>query len=189
MRFPLKPYKLADDIESFIHVLHYLIFRFRWTLQTSTLDTTVLRIYGDKELSVDSRTGNHVHVGGGIKYSYMTAGTSPATCLGNATLTGLLRAVGALCKQHYASVNEEKLEQLYGTQPLQRPKPPPPPPKPQTPEPEEPQNNNTEEEQEDNEMSNTEVKTEDKGKGRDDDFVPWTVMRAILHKAHMTREP
>ena len=38
-------------------------------------------------------------------------------------------------------------------------------------------------------MSNTEVKTEDKGKGRDDDFDPWTVMRAILHEAHLTREP
>ena len=128
MRFPLKPYELADDIESFVHILYYLVFRFQYTFETPTLEQDVTRFYSHKGVSVDDYTGNQVHVGGNNKYTHMRKGISPANCADNATLDGLLETVAALCKQHYKTIDEKKLQRLYSTQSIQSSQSPEPEP-------------------------------------------------------------
>ena len=109
LNYPRKPFELADDLESFIHVLCWLALRFHThnlTYDPSQLETVV---YSHYEIFTQNADG--CVYGSSAKYDAMAEGRvpfrlDPQAC---ANLRDVLQELVDLCKIHYAAVDKSTL--------------------------------------------------------------------------------
>ena len=98
--FPWKDYELADDVESFIHVINYLVLKYHPTsLNGELLESHVNNFFAFHCVQ------NAVHFGGDLKWQllqrtdkapYMAAGP-----VGRDAVQELIDSLAALCHNHY----------------------------------------------------------------------------------------
>lgn len=138
LKYPLKPYRLSDDLEAFIHVTTFSCLRFHWhdmshlPLQESykpgeKLSDAELRNFNNdnKELGEHvaiyyhacyqgGLTGRGVDSGGKAKMIYAKAG-QPGWKLTDAPrpLKVLVKSLCKLMKRHYKTINFRKLDKHY----------------------------------------------------------------------------
>ncbi|KAH9912223.1 uncharacterized protein B0H18DRAFT_1127428 [Fomitopsis serialis] len=110
LQYPLKPYGIDDDIESFIHVYHYAILRFHRTDRKHTLALYVEEVYGQEFI----RPADKIHVGGESKLRNMRSQAPPFEAEENNTLNAFLRDLAGLCAAHYATIDFSSYNTAYG---------------------------------------------------------------------------
>ncbi len=109
LAFPRKPYRLSDDIESFIHTYRWLVLRFHGT------NISDLRTYVQSEYESSSKTViTGVRVGGRAKLHSFTSSSSPFQVTDNVDLQALLDEIASNCFKHYQLVDKKLMEALYG---------------------------------------------------------------------------
>ena len=117
LNYPFKDNEVADDIESFLHLMILLTMRFHTTSTLSELKSALERYY-------DACTYVKGYcVGSEAKYTNMKNGTIPCA-LPQTAFGSLLRSLATICQEHYASLDEEELRKSYRvTQGLPQAKP------------------------------------------------------------------
>ncbi|KAM5541456.1 hypothetical protein V8D89_005010 [Ganoderma adspersum] len=118
--YPWKPYMRSDDIESFIHVYLYLVFRYHVTDVQSLSDLVMTFFEGVSQV-------HGVKIGGDMKRTFFNASKFPYQLPFNPELQGLLDAIIDECSQSYARINFHEMQRRYGfgftsTQPAQAPR-------------------------------------------------------------------
>ena len=122
-QYPLKPYRLSDDVESFVHIFNYLLLRFMKQARRENLSLFVHLLYEEEDIVVD-RAGRRLHTGGNEKMEYILTGRTVLKPLNNPTITSLLAELADLCREHYASVDMAAMKKSYGLPtPLSAPPP------------------------------------------------------------------
>ncbi|RPD73042.1 hypothetical protein L226DRAFT_465921 [Lentinus tigrinus ALCF2SS1-7] len=112
LMFPCRPYRLADDIESFVHVYHYCVLRFHLTDQTPDLANFVETVYD----TVVVRPADGAHVGSVRKFNMMQSATPHIVPIKNPTLVAFLTDIAKLCSEHYATIDRTQLALEYDPQ-------------------------------------------------------------------------
>ena len=110
--FPLRPYRLADDIESFVHVYYYCVLRFHPTNHTYNLAAYVEAVYD----AVVVREADGAHIGSMLKLEQMQKETPSIIPTENETLAAFLTDVAELCYQHYKTIDLKQLRREYDPQ-------------------------------------------------------------------------
>ncbi|TCD60476.1 hypothetical protein EIP91_010024 [Steccherinum ochraceum] len=109
LNYPLKANELADDLESFYHLLILFALRYHDNDQKRPNETRqVLESYDEYY---------YIHgywVGGRRKFACMVDGRLPFVLYRNDSFKTLLVSLAALFKEHYASENLEELQVRYG---------------------------------------------------------------------------
>ncbi|TCD60022.1 hypothetical protein EIP91_010864, partial [Steccherinum ochraceum] len=108
LNYPLKSNKLADDIESFYHLLIILALRYHDHNKSGQEVKAILEDYDHCEY----RYG--YWVGGSTKLDNVSDGRIPFKLAHEDTFKSLLVSLAELLKQHYASKDKKVLEQRYG---------------------------------------------------------------------------
>ncbi|KAH9922328.1 uncharacterized protein BXZ73DRAFT_104146 [Epithele typhae] len=110
--------RLADEIESFIHVFHYLVLRFCKTELSerdeslNTLCNIIRLVYASYVRAVDSK----VHTGSYEKLTHLRAnGESWILPCGIPALGDLLDEIGQLTCEHLAPISLKVYRRIYGT--------------------------------------------------------------------------
>ncbi|KAL4252369.1 hypothetical protein ABKN59_004888 [Abortiporus biennis] len=109
--YPGKQHELSDDLESFIHVIHWFCLRFHrhnLTDKFAGIASTLSGVY------FACTKANGYDVGGDLKIELMKTGQlcfTPHPTV-NQGLQLLLEELSNLCKQHYASIDFAPLDQL-----------------------------------------------------------------------------
>ncbi|TCD67815.1 hypothetical protein EIP91_011877, partial [Steccherinum ochraceum] len=117
LNYPLRANQLADDLESFYHLLLLFALRFhRHDRSAPTLIKEVLLVYDHH----DFRHG--YWVGGKTKFSNVRNGVIPFELEVDDRFKLLLQSLAALFKEHYASKDHVKLKECYGIPALQEEK-------------------------------------------------------------------
>ncbi|TFY54577.1 hypothetical protein EVJ58_g8777 [Rhodofomes roseus] len=105
---PDKQHELADDLESFLHVLRWMCLRFyehRLTHSPPELRDHVLTFYE----AIGVRRDDHEDTGGAQKYITMCDGYNPVPLLdSDSPLDELLRNLASVFRAHYAAVEPKK---------------------------------------------------------------------------------
>ncbi|TBU24408.1 hypothetical protein BD311DRAFT_791025 [Dichomitus squalens] len=106
LRYPWKPYRRSDDIESFIHCYIYLVFRYHPTdvglrEKIETLFEGCLIVGG-------------VMIGGDAKRAMLLSGHLGAVVKRNPRLQRLLNDILLHCKSCYDEIDYEEMDRLYG---------------------------------------------------------------------------
>ncbi|KAA1473550.1 hypothetical protein DENSPDRAFT_931062 [Dentipellis sp. KUC8613] len=110
LRYPYKPYRLSDDIESFIHVYHYCVYRFHITDAVDNLANIINTTYGDGEKNIV----DGVTIGGSKKLMAMTFPLPPMrVCADYPTLKDCLMALHNVYSSHYKAIDLGSYELLY----------------------------------------------------------------------------
>ncbi|KAI1786064.1 hypothetical protein LXA43DRAFT_898667 [Ganoderma leucocontextum] len=96
--FPWKAYELADDVESFIHVLNYLVLKYHPTNLGSELEGHIVAFFGFHEVH------DHTHYGGKTKWRLLEdADKAPYKVVGTGKdpLQALIDSLASLCHNQY----------------------------------------------------------------------------------------
>ncbi|TBU38581.1 hypothetical protein BD309DRAFT_1056444 [Dichomitus squalens] len=95
--FPWKRYELSDDVESFVHVLHYLILRYHRTNIAPTLKTFFNDYFGSHTVDGD------IHYGGFSKWCLFDhdAVVTPYRVVSDQPLQSLVDGLAVLCHNQY----------------------------------------------------------------------------------------
>ncbi|RPD52347.1 hypothetical protein L227DRAFT_514951, partial [Lentinus tigrinus ALCF2SS1-6] len=117
LMFPCCPYRLADDIESFVHVYHYCVLRFHQTNRTSKLASFVENVYD----FVEVRAADGAHVGSEDKFDMMHNARPLTVPINNPTLLAFLTDIAKLCSKHYATIDRTQLALEYDPRLRMRP--------------------------------------------------------------------
>ncbi|THH30018.1 hypothetical protein EUX98_g4181 [Antrodiella citrinella] len=112
LNFPKKPYELADDIESFLHLLCIFALRFHH----HNLDPVVLKVTLDDHYDVSWYQDGYC-LGSYQKLSDVRGGLLPCTLRTKDTFSTLLQVLAAICKEHYASLDFDDLQEQFGITP------------------------------------------------------------------------
>ncbi|KAA1476294.1 hypothetical protein DENSPDRAFT_884222 [Dentipellis sp. KUC8613] len=108
LQFPRKPYRLSDDIESFIHVYHYCVYRFHMTDDINDLADTINRIYAKVTIVKGAR------IGGKEKLLHMENRRPPMDVGDESpTLMKCLVALHRVYNPHYLSLDIDLYQSLY----------------------------------------------------------------------------
>ncbi|KAA1476355.1 hypothetical protein DENSPDRAFT_932995 [Dentipellis sp. KUC8613] len=107
LKYPQKPYRLSDDIESFIYVFHYCVYRFHQTDATYRLEDVIRGTYE----AVKTRDG--VRTGGEEKMHVMRLGNPPMDTRANHMLDRCLRALHKVYQSHYKAIDLVEYRRLY----------------------------------------------------------------------------
>ncbi|KAM5541450.1 hypothetical protein V8D89_005004 [Ganoderma adspersum] len=117
LKYPRKPYRLSDDIESFVHAYRWMVLGFH---DTNLMDLPVF-VQTQYEECVNVRVGPgpgaadvRVRVGGDYKMMSHNAPRPVFWVRGNDRLQRLLEDLAAGCYQHYQSIDMERMDDLYG---------------------------------------------------------------------------
>lgn len=110
LQYPRKPYRLYDDVESFVHVFRNLVLRFHHTnaSRRGSLGELVKSLFDNV-----SRIGG-VLVGGDLKLNQFKSPTSPFLVINNTDLQAVLDALAQGCYSFYAQVDEDCMQATYG---------------------------------------------------------------------------
>ncbi|KAF9804969.1 hypothetical protein IEO21_09264 [Rhodonia placenta] len=110
LQYPMKLRQVSDDLESFVHVLHWTILMwYEHSLSglPSELRRLVSRTYDEFETFVDYDTGG-IH-----KFNNMRLGQLPFSKLSSEPLKSLTQNLAEICKEHYnASSTKEQIAKL-----------------------------------------------------------------------------
>ncbi|KAF9802197.1 hypothetical protein IEO21_09953 [Rhodonia placenta] len=110
LRYPMKLRQVSDDLESFVHVLHWMILMwYKHSLSGSSIEllTLVTKTYDEFETFGDYDTG------GFHKFSNMRLGELPFAKLSSEPLKRLTKKLAGICKEHYnASSTKEQRAKL-----------------------------------------------------------------------------
>ncbi|KAM5541445.1 hypothetical protein V8D89_004999 [Ganoderma adspersum] len=109
LAYPRKPYRVSDDIESFVHTYRWMILRFH---ETEVLD---LRKFVQREYEESAKSGmTGIRVGGETKLRSLSSPESPFQVTNNARLQGLLEDLAYECFMHYRMIDKDRMATLYG---------------------------------------------------------------------------
>ncbi|KAI0794673.1 hypothetical protein C8Q74DRAFT_1445969 [Fomes fomentarius] len=110
LQYPRKPYRLYDDLESFVHLFRNLVLRFHHTnaSRRGTLAELVTSLFDSV-----SRVGGAL-VGGHLKLEQFKSPKSPFLVINNSALQAVLDALAQGCYSFYAQVTEDHMEATYG---------------------------------------------------------------------------
>ncbi|PIL24553.1 hypothetical protein GSI_12437 [Ganoderma sinense ZZ0214-1] len=109
LAFPRKPYRLSDDIESFVHTYRWLVLRYHRT------DQQDFRSFIQSEYEMSALTViTGIHVGGQQKLRSFTSSSSLFQVVGNDNLQRLLDNLAHKCFLHYRLVDKARMRALYG---------------------------------------------------------------------------
>ncbi|KAJ3491200.1 hypothetical protein NLI96_g876 [Meripilus lineatus] len=99
LKFPDKPHQLSDDIESFVHVINWLILRFHVDWTTKSHLQGALHPYTEHERTPKA------DVGGEMKFEKLLSGLSPFHAVYNNSpaLKSLSESLAMMCQAHYLS--------------------------------------------------------------------------------------
>ncbi|KAM5541419.1 hypothetical protein V8D89_004973 [Ganoderma adspersum] len=115
-RWPRKPYRPSDDIESFIHVFRYMVLRHHVT-NTASLHT-VVRFYfensGFVPIIFDDGTSRIVKLGGDGKLAHFQCPTSAFSVTRHPKLQALLDTIAHRCYECYSAIDAERMHDMYG---------------------------------------------------------------------------
>ncbi|KAH9841811.1 uncharacterized protein C8Q71DRAFT_738905 [Rhodofomes roseus] len=101
------PHAVWHDLESFVHVLHWLCLRFHKTNYSDSMKRDMLLEHVGIVYDQTYSTSNGISAGGEAKLKLMQEGTLPFTLVAGSTgqrgpgLYRLLTNLAALCKEHY----------------------------------------------------------------------------------------
>ena len=109
LRSPKKRHEIADDIESIIHLLQWMCFRFYEHNLTGVAGQLKTRIEGLYEVYDLRKAGEQGSFGGEIKYRDITYG-NPAVELSdqNTPLAKLLSTLAKILQKHYLAVEPQR---------------------------------------------------------------------------------
>ncbi|PIL25521.1 hypothetical protein GSI_12408 [Ganoderma sinense ZZ0214-1] len=107
LRYPRKPYRRSDDIESFIHAYIYLVLRYH------TTDVDSLKLEIETVFEGASRVGG-IKIGGTHKIKMLRRGDLGFEIVGNIYLQQLLNDILLHCKTTYENINYLEMARLYG---------------------------------------------------------------------------
>ncbi|PIL24569.1 hypothetical protein GSI_12453 [Ganoderma sinense ZZ0214-1] len=126
LSYPRKPYRLSDDVESFVHVFRWLVLRFHST------EIRNLRTFVDAEYESNVRSAiSGIRVGGDQKLRSFSTPTSLFKVTRNDSLQGLLEQLAYNCFLHYQLIDMDLMHARYSVphytnpQAAQQPKPKP----------------------------------------------------------------
>ncbi|PIL24567.1 hypothetical protein GSI_12451 [Ganoderma sinense ZZ0214-1] len=109
LAFPRKPYRLSDDIESFVHTYQWMVLRFHET------EVPNLRKYIENEYEENSKSGiPGIRIGGDSKLSSFSSPVPSFKVTNNPSLQGLLEDLAYECFTHYQLVDLDRMNTLYG---------------------------------------------------------------------------
>ncbi|TBU42647.1 hypothetical protein BD309DRAFT_923182 [Dichomitus squalens] len=107
LRYPKKPYRRSDDIESFIYAYLYLVLHYH-RISAVGLQQQDRSIFKSKAFI------NGAMVGGDAKWSMMRSGQLPFEIPDNPYLQELLVKILCGCNSCYESINADEMERVYG---------------------------------------------------------------------------
>lgn len=109
LNYPLRANKLADDLESFYHLL--LLFALRYHKHDHSAPASVKEVL----LTYDQYDFRHGYwIGGKAKFSNVKNGVIPFDLDIDDVFKQLLESLASLFKEHYASKDQAVLKQRYG---------------------------------------------------------------------------
>ncbi|KAH8096887.1 hypothetical protein BXZ70DRAFT_1009557 [Cristinia sonorae] len=112
MTYPRKPFELSDDLESFVHVFLWLALRFHFhDLSGYSAKLLLTTVYYYFEISYTADDG--MVYGSSDKFKKMRAGIAPIDLKQPSKLGDIINQLMEVCKNHYQSLDLEKLAQ-YG---------------------------------------------------------------------------
>ncbi|KAI1782488.1 hypothetical protein LXA43DRAFT_1187614 [Ganoderma leucocontextum] len=109
--YPRKPYRLSDDIESFIHAFQYMVLSFH------PVDVDVLRVFAYSYFDLSVRIGDAT-VGGGRKMFLLRSSPwPPFRVIDNPSLQALLDEISSRCHHElYKLFDVDVMKARYGLQ-------------------------------------------------------------------------
>ena len=115
LRWPRKPYRSSDDIESFIHAFRYMVLRYHVTTVVNLY--TFVETYFDNYASVNAVFDDGVRVvkrGGDEKLLHFRTATSGFGVAGSPKLQVLLDNIARRCYESYAAIDNGRMDRIYG---------------------------------------------------------------------------
>ncbi|KAI1783003.1 hypothetical protein LXA43DRAFT_1103114 [Ganoderma leucocontextum] len=115
LRWPRKPYRTSDDIESFIHAFRYMVLRHHVTKVVKL--HTFIETYFENYASVPAVFDDGIRVvkrGGDEKFLHFQTPKSGFTVAGSPKLQALLDKIARRCYESYASLDKGQMDNLYG---------------------------------------------------------------------------
>ncbi|GBE81228.1 hypothetical protein SCP_0309550 [Sparassis crispa] len=110
LKYPNKPNDVSDDLESFVHIVHWLALKYhRHNLSGRRLQRHVESTYDSCDLTLSGH-----YVGGDQKFQELKAGLVQFTVSRNPALNELLLSLLDMCRKHYAAVDYDALNALGG---------------------------------------------------------------------------
>ncbi|KAM5536953.1 hypothetical protein V8D89_009382 [Ganoderma adspersum] len=115
LRWPRKPYRASDDIESFIHAFRYMVLRYHVT--------DVVNLYAEVDSYFDNFASAPLAFDGGIrvvkrggqsKLLHFRTPTSDFTVIGSPKLQTLLDNIARRCWESYATIDKRRMNSVYG---------------------------------------------------------------------------
>ena len=110
LRYPWKPYRVSDDIESFVHAFLYLVFRYH-AIDVASLRELVTTFFEGASLV------QGIKIGGDRKLSVFGSVTLPFSIPSNPNLESLIESVVVWCTASYKRVNRTEMALRYGVAP------------------------------------------------------------------------
>lgn len=115
LQYPGKPAELSDAIESFVHLLYYLLLCFHEHSMPPLgipMSDYQLALFLDRYFHARERTGDSQHFGGSAKLAMSHCAAPPFAIRGQdgRPLPALLRALHHLCATHYRSLDLAALD-------------------------------------------------------------------------------
>ncbi|KAA1473560.1 hypothetical protein DENSPDRAFT_882141 [Dentipellis sp. KUC8613] len=107
LQCPYKPYRVSDDIESFVHVYQYCVYRFHITVDD--LPPFINALYGD----MCKQTIDGVIIGGRGKLGYMMSSLPMDIYENCSTLDDCLGALHQVYYPHYKAIDFASYKRLY----------------------------------------------------------------------------
>ncbi|KAI0794693.1 hypothetical protein C8Q74DRAFT_590188 [Fomes fomentarius] len=107
LKFPRKPYRPCDDIESFVHVYRHFVLRYHPT-GTDDFDLAVKQTY-ERVTIVDG-----IAIGGHLKLTQLREAQSPFMVKSNPNLQKVLDSLAQGCYKSYARIDLQAMEAKYG---------------------------------------------------------------------------
>ncbi|KAH8096873.1 hypothetical protein BXZ70DRAFT_1065939 [Cristinia sonorae] len=111
MTYPRKPFELSDDLESFVHVFLWLALRFHTHDLFGRPGELLAIVKHYFEISYPEEDG--IVCGSSEKFKKMRAGIAPIDLKQPSKLGDIIKQLMEVCKNHYQSLDLEKLAQ-YG---------------------------------------------------------------------------
>ncbi|RPD73193.1 hypothetical protein L226DRAFT_489470 [Lentinus tigrinus ALCF2SS1-7] len=105
--FPKKPYRLSDDLESFIHAFHFLVLKYH-PIEGNELRQLVEGTYESYSVV------QGIKVGGRSKLEHFCSPRPPFKVRANAALQSILQTLHDGCHDSYRRLDLDRMQMLYG---------------------------------------------------------------------------
>ena len=107
MTYPRKPYRLSDDLESFVHAYNYLVLKYH-PISDNALHFLVTGTYESYSMV------RGIKVGGPLKAKNFKDADPPFEVCNNETLQMIVEALHLGCHRSYKELDFKQMKALYG---------------------------------------------------------------------------